>query len=293
MTETQIERLLRSAPSVSAPRQLLANLKAEISLERPVAPSLEMAVPWWKVWTPRLSFAALVLFGVVMLAVQGTQLQKIQQENQSLRHEIAGAFPPSTSAAPADAHEMVAKRLEELGSLQAEIESLRQELAQLPELRRQRDELRAQLSTAAAIPNPEDPFAAEKAKAERIACINNIKQIGLAARMWSNDNKETFPPDFLTMANNMNTPKILTCPSDKANLPAPGSWDAFDPGKVSYEWLAAGHDETQPDQVITRCRIHANVGLCDGSAHQLDPAKIEFFTENGRLKFRTKTAAWE
>lgn len=291
MTETQIERMLRSAPKISAPRELLGTLKAEILLERPVTRLLETVS--WKLWTPRLSFAALILFAVVILAVQGTQLQKLRQENRVLQQEVTRSLPPSTSVTHADAQEMLSKRLEELRSLQAEIESLRMEVAQLPELRRQHERLRAQLTAAATTPNPEDPFAAEKAKAERVACISNVKQISLAARMWANDNKDTFPPDFLTMANQMNTPKILTCPSDKANLPAPRSWEAFDPGKVSYEWLAAGHDETDPSEVITRCRVHANVGLCDGSAHQLDPTKIEFFTENGRLKFRTKQHSFE
>lgn len=293
MTETHIERVLRSAPKIRAPRQLLATLKAEISLDRPVTQSPRETTPWWKLSMPRWAFATVVLLAVVVLGVQGRHLQKLSQENQSLRQEIAGALPISHSVVPADAEELVSKRLEELRSLQAEVELLRREVAQLTELRDQNQQLRAQLSAAAANPNPEDPFAAQKAKAERIACISNIKQIGLAVRMWANDNKDTFPPDFLTITNELNTPKILTCPSDKANLPAQFLWQAFDPGKVTYEWLAAGHDETDPSEVITRCRIHANVGLADGSAQQLDATKIEFFSDNGRLKFRTKPAPFE
>jgi prepilin-type N-terminal cleavage/methylation domain-containing protein len=36
-------------------------------------------------------------------------------------------------------------------------------------------------------------LAKAKAKAQRINCVSNIKQIGLAFRMWSNDNSEKFP----------------------------------------------------------------------------------------------------
>src|SRR5580765_235255 len=53
-----------------------------------------------------------------------------------------------------------------------------------------------------------------KARATQIRCMSNMKQIGLAARMWSSDHNETFPPDFLSMSNEMASPKILVCPSD-------------------------------------------------------------------------------
>src|SRR6266404_6158514 len=36
-------------------------------------------------------------------------------------------------------------------------------------------------------------LAKAKAKAQRISCVNNLKQVGLAMRMWSNDNGDKFP----------------------------------------------------------------------------------------------------
>ena len=71
-------------------------------------------------------------------------------------------------------------------------------------------------------------------RSARVSCVSNLKQIGLAARMWSNDHDDTFPwkvstatngtlelvngpsvsPHFLIMSNEMNTPKILACPTD-------------------------------------------------------------------------------
>src|SRR3954463_6810991 len=36
-------------------------------------------------------------------------------------------------------------------------------------------------------------LAKAKAKAARINCVSNLKQVGLAFRMWSNDHNEKFP----------------------------------------------------------------------------------------------------
>lgn len=75
-----------------------------------------------------------------------------------------------------------------------------------------------------------------KAKALRIKCISNLKQIGLGFRMWSDDNEGHFPwqvtPDpvatdggskglteawlhYLTIEKEVVTPRVLTCPSDR------------------------------------------------------------------------------
>jgi len=76
-------------------------------------------------------------------------------------------------------------------------------------------------------------LAKAKARAQRIACLNNQKQIGLALIMWAGDHSERFPSTvdvaeggskgrletwehFITMPNELVTPKILHCPSDPA-----------------------------------------------------------------------------
>ena len=68
-----------------------------------------------------------------------------------------------------------------------------------------------------------------------INCISNLKQVGLAFRMWSNEHAERFPMElaraeggtkedvfqglalssFSTISNELNNPKPLTCPEDK------------------------------------------------------------------------------
>ena len=70
--------------------------------------------------------------------------------------------------------------------------------------------------------------------AQKINCVNNLKQVGLSFRLWSGDNNDLFPmqvstnsggtrefvggpevfPHFLMMSNELNTPKILFCPQD-------------------------------------------------------------------------------
>jgi prepilin-type N-terminal cleavage/methylation domain-containing protein len=87
-------------------------------------------------------------------------------------------------------------------------------------------------------------LARAKQKAQRISCINNMKQVGTAYRIWENDNGDKYPQEqtvanggceemvgtstaagarfawlpYAQMANEMGqSPKILNCPSDDFN----------------------------------------------------------------------------
>jgi prepilin-type N-terminal cleavage/methylation domain-containing protein len=82
-------------------------------------------------------------------------------------------------------------------------------------------------------------LARAKQKAQRISCVNNLKQVGTAYRIWSNDNGDRFPAqqtaalggwqdltavvgaakyayyNYTIMQNEMGqSPKIVVCPSD-------------------------------------------------------------------------------
>ena len=37
-------------------------------------------------------------------------------------------------------------------------------------------------------------LARAKKKAQRINCVNNLKQVGLAFRLWGGDNDDKYPP---------------------------------------------------------------------------------------------------
>ena len=82
-------------------------------------------------------------------------------------------------------------------------------------------------------------LANAKAKAQRIACANNLKQVGLSFRLFATDNQDRFPMmvstaeggtaepmattatagnsnwlNFLSLSNELGTPKVIVCPSD-------------------------------------------------------------------------------
>jgi len=81
-------------------------------------------------------------------------------------------------------------------------------------------------------------FAEAQRKAERIQCVNNLKQIGLAGRLWAGDNKDVYPSNFICMTNELSTWKILQCPSDKSHNVT--NWAEVAAGNISYIMDAAG-----------------------------------------------------
>ncbi len=284
MNETQIETLLRKAPHPKAPEGLLERLKEDIELP-PAASRRETVrpaglVPFWKRWLPAVSFALFFVGCVVALAVQTQQIVELRRQNaalrasradlESLRQENAEV---QQLRAAVQGLEQLRKDNQELQRLQAEVAQMRGQIQELAQLRAENQRLRAEraaIQTSAAGAEEEDPFAEARKKAERIHCISNLKQIGLAARMWANDNGDGLPSNFLTMSNELNTPKILVCPADTSRTKA-RTWAEFNPGNVSYEIVSPGIKDNEPDVVFARCPVHENCVLVDGSAHQLGP----------------------
>ena len=107
---------------------------------------------------------------------------------------------------------------------------------------------------------------AAQSYSQQSPCVNNLKQINLAARIWSNDHGDKFPPDFLTMSNELATPNILVCDADSKKTAA-RDWAHFDPSRnVTYEYLLPGaKEEDAMQQPAFRCPIHGNVCLGDGT----------------------------
>src|SRR5437867_89826 len=242
---------------------------------------------------PALLFCATLLAGLIALTMQTLRMLELRRENAALRVATASldqlrldnAELERLRAAARQA-EGAQKEQEELEKLRAEVDQLRAVVQELPALRAESERLAAERAEAAAkagVVAEVDPFAEAKGRAQRINCINNIKQIGLAARMWANDNKEIMPSDFLSMSNELGSPKILTCPADTARIQA-ASWLGFDGNSVSYELLSPGVPEGDPSIVYVRCPIHHNVGLLDGSAQQLDPAVHRIEKVDGKYK---------
>ena len=101
-----------------------------------------------------------------------------------------------------------------------------------------------------------------KQKSQQIDCMENLKQIGLAFRLWSGDNADRFMMrfstneggtmevanevwrSFLVMSNELYTPLILACPSD-SRLPTK-SWLALANSNISY-FICLDADEIIPE----------------------------------------------
>ena len=94
-------------------------------------------------------------------------------------------------------------------------------------------------------------LAAAKKKAQKISCVNNLKQVGLAFRIWEGDNNDRYPMSvgfssggasdylyhngvapvgfvnnpgmaFMVMSNELSTPKVIFCPSDNIHTAGSG-----------------------------------------------------------------------
>ena len=83
-------------------------------------------------------------------------------------------------------------------------------------------------------------LARARAKAQRIGCVCNLKQIGLSFKLWAGDHSDNYPtpvamtnggtmelaasgsvfPHFQVLSNELNTPRVLLCPADKSRTPA-------------------------------------------------------------------------
>lgn len=95
-------------------------------------------------------------------------------------------------------------------------------------------------------------LASAKRKSSYIGCVNNLKQCGLAFKLWEGDNNDKYPMDvstnrggtmeyadgantfrhFQVMSNELSTPKILACPMDTRK--AAYNFSRFKNANVSY-----------------------------------------------------------
>lgn len=155
----------------------------------------------------------------------------------------------------------------EIARLAERAKQLTADIAQLEQTQNENESLRSQLAAPPTLSQADmEELSKAKDRALSIQCINNLKQFGLAVRLWALDNNDVFPTTILAMSNELNTPKILVCPAD-TNRPVAVNWAAFTSANLSYEYLAAGatNGEAEPYRVLVRCPIHGHIGLCDGS----------------------------
>ncbi len=131
-------------------------------------------------------------------------------------------------------------------------------------------------------------LAAAKRKAQRINCISNLKQVGIAFRLWEGDNSDRYPMAvstlyngakekvnsagnstaltattfgitnvFVVMSNELSTPKVLFCPSDNIRA-ATTNFVALHYNDMNISYFICGDAiETYPQMILDGDR---NVG---------------------------------
>lgn len=109
-------------------------------------------------------------------------------------------------------------------------------------------------------------------KAQRISCVNNLKEVGLAYRIWDGDHHDKFPmmasvtnggtmelittdPDFvrdtfLVMSNELSTPKILHCPADDRRNEVNVFSPAFTSTNISY-FIGVDAIDSEPQMILS------------------------------------------
>jgi prepilin-type processing-associated H-X9-DG protein len=108
-----------------------------------------------------------------------------------------------------------------------------------------------------------------KQKSSRINCVNNLKQIGLAFRLWEGDNNDKFPMQFAvtnsdmmkligggnayvlwqSMSNQLSIPKILHCPADSEHIAATNFLIGFSDANISY-FFGLDASENNPQALL-------------------------------------------
>jgi hypothetical protein len=306
MNSTEIESILRQAPQPKAPAGLRDRLIAEAP-SRGVRPAAGPAFgdrnvfrSWLARWWPALVPAGISLACAAVFTVQQAEIRGLKQALQAMPEAASGTETGASGAAPSNEGNVTASVVAsedepaEISRLKQRVSSLASEVSKLEQMNVENARLRQRLaSSGAGFLTSEETKALEDARdrASAIQCVNNLKQLGLAVRVWANSNGEMTPPNLLAMTNEMSTPRILVCPGDSGRQPA-ADWSTFTADNCSYEYLAPSVPaEREPSRVLFRCPIHGSLCLLDGSAQMQAARKYPqaLVSTNGALYFQHAT----
>ncbi len=125
-------------------------------------------------------------------------------------------------------------------------------------------------------------LAKAKAKAQRIKCVNNLKNVGLSFRIFATDNSDQFPmniaaasggaQEFITvgtsnfyifacLSNELSTPKIILCPSDGVKVESTNfgaNFVSVNKNKSVSYFVGVDAQETYPQMLLSGDRNITN-----------------------------------
>lgn len=320
LDESQIEALLRTAPRPAPPDGLkgmlleqAAKFTCQPSAEHPLGPTTDaqneaeqksrvptssappptrsVRPPWLRRWWPILIPAAGCVACAAVISFQQVRINHLKKEIQTLSTPLIApkTVPPPQSPAVRDpAVQDSTAQKDEIDRLKREVGDLQNQIGQLEEVESSNKELRAKLAAAPDWFTPEETQEMDqfKEKEMSMACVNNLKQLGLSAHLWASDHGDIFPTNVLQMTNEIGSPRILVCPADTRHEPAV-NWASFSSANCSYQYVGPGGTHQEAHRVLFICPIHGTVCLCDGSV-QMGVLKTHpdwFVRRDGKLYF--------
>jgi prepilin-type processing-associated H-X9-DG protein len=149
-------------------------------------------------------------------------------------------------------------------------------------------------------------LARAKQKAVAINCMSNLKQVGLAFRLWEGDHGDQFQFNvstnkggtlelcspgtdgfdqnawvhFQVMSNELSNPRILACPGDTTKQAAT---DFIHLNALNVTYLVhsgTNIDDAHPQTVLAICPIHRNVLYADGSVQRVSAQQMRKIMES-------------
>jgi len=138
------------------------------------------------------------------------------------------------------------------------------------------------------------PFRPRRGPPPLSDCQNNLRQLGLAFKVWALEHNDQYPfnvstnaggslelcergldgfekdpvPHLLVIASDLSTPSFLVCPNDPSKHVA-ADFASLRAANVSYR-LRTGTsiNGDNPQEILAMCPIHGNVLYCDGNVRK-------------------------